>query len=769
VDASNNKNITRAVCLGAVSYLALSVDLATEASAQSSDLPPVTVEAPKPRQAQSKPQPSRGRTSRSAQRSTSAGRGAQVATAPSATSQNNGTFERGNGPIDGYVVHRSLVGTKTNTSILETPQAISVVGRDQIRDQGAQTAVQALGYTAGVATNNDPNDTRFDSLLIRGFSPVLYLDGMQMPFGASGRAAPKLDMSLLERIEVLKGPSSSLYGQVPPGGMVNLVSRLPSATPVNSVEFSADSLGLVRTNFDIGGVVPSDNLMYRITGSLHDGGTQVDFVNDFRGAIAPSFTWKPDLDTTFTLLSGYQRDITGLTLQFLPAAGTLLPNPNGQISLTKFVGEPGSDRYDRSQYWVGYQFEHSFDEVWTVRQNLRYMGIDTNTYAVAGAGALGAPALNANLQTLNRYAFTFPENATAFTMDNEAEAHFATGPLSNDVLLGLDYRHATSNVNLGFAPVSSVNIFNTVYGAAVPTLPISSSTGQNQDQVGTYAQDQIALGGWRLTLSGRHDWVDTDTLDYIKGTDKSQQDGAFSGRAGLNYVFDVGVSPYIAYARSFQPTLGTTASGSALVPTTGEQTEVGVKYQPKNSNILLTAALFNIDQQNLTTPDPSTLGALVQTAAARSRGAEFEATASLTDGLKLVASYTYDDTDVTSTNTPSQLGQHLIIMPMNQAALWADYTFQQGKLTGFGGGGGVRYIGDSYGDAANTILIPSYTLFDATLHYDLSYLDARLRGIKLALNATNLFDKYYVATCQSLNACFVGSGRTVTGSIRYTW
>jgi iron complex outermembrane recepter protein len=120
-------------------------------------------------------------------------------------------------------------------------------------------------------------------------------------------------------------------------------------------------------------------------------------------------------------------------------------------------------------------------------------------------------------------------------------------------------------------------------------------------------------------------------------------------------------------------------------------------------------------------------------------------------------------------NTPSQLGQHLIIMPMNQAALWADYTFQQGKLTGFGGGGGVRYIGDSYGDAANTILIPSYTLFDATLHYDLSYLDARLRGIKLALNATNLFDKYYVATCQSLNACFVGSGRTVTGSIRYTW
>jgi iron complex outermembrane receptor protein len=210
-------------------------------------------------------------------------------------------------------------------------------------------------------------------------------------------------------------------------------------------------------------------------------------VNDFRGAIAPSFTWKPNLDTTFTFLGGYQRDVTGLTLQFLPAVGTLLPNPNGQIPLTKFVGEPGFDRYDRTQYWAGYQFEHSFDEVWTVRQNLRYMGIDTNTYAVAGAGSVGATALQPDLQTLNRYAFTFPENATAFTVDNEAEARFSTGPFSHVMLFGLDYRHATSDVSLGFAAVPSINIYNTVYGAAVPTLPISSNTGQRQDQTGTYA------------------------------------------------------------------------------------------------------------------------------------------------------------------------------------------------------------------------------------------------------------------------------------------
>ena len=763
--ASNKKNITRAICLGAVSYLALSVDLATEASAQS-DLPAVTVEAPKQRQVRSKPQASRARTNRSAQRSTAAGHGTESSGVETAASR--GTFQQGNGPIQGYVAHRTLVGTKTNTSLLEVPQSISVVGRDQINDQNARSVVQALAYTAGVTTSS-PNDTRFESITIRGFTPLLYLDGMQLPYGASRFGQPKVDLALLEQVQVLRGPSSSLYGQVAPGGLINLVSRLPTPTPVNSLEFLANNWGNAQVNFDVGGATPKGDLFWRLAGTLHDGGTQVDFVNDFRGAIAPSFTWKPDLDTTFTFLSGYQRDVTGLALQFMPAVGTLLPNPNGRIPLTKFLGEPGFDHFDRTQAWVGYQFEHSFNEIWTVRQNVRYFDLETNTYAVAGAGALGSTALQPNLSTLNRGAFSFPENASNVTLDNEAEARFATGSLAHIVLFGVDYRHITSELNEGFASAPSINLYNTVYGAPISLPATTISTGQTQDQTGTYLQDQIALGGWRLTLSGRHDWVSTDTSNFIKGTTQSQDDGAFTGRAGLNYVFASGISPYVAYATSFQPTIGVTASQSPLIPTTGKQVEIGVKYQPVGTNLLLTAALFEMNQQNVTTPDPNNAGASIQTGAARSQGAELEATASLTDGLKLVGSYAYTDTRVTQTTIANQLGKHLIIQPMNQAALWLDYTFQQGQLGGFGFGGGARYIGDSYGDAANTILIPGYTLFDAAVHYDLSYLDPRFRGVKLAVNATNLFDKYYVSTCQTLNSCFLGAGRTVTGSIRYTW
>jgi iron complex outermembrane recepter protein len=287
--------------------------------------------------------------------------------------------------------------------------------------------------------------------------------------------------------------------------------------------------------------------------------------------------------------------------------------------------------------------------------------------------------------------------------------------------------------------------------------------------LGLYVQDQIAFERWRLTLSGRHDWVSTDTLNFLRNTRQTQDNKAFSGRAGLNYVFDVGVSPYVAYSRSFQPTIGVSASQTPFKPTTGEQVEIGVKYQPVGTNMLLTAALFDIIQQNVLTTDPLNFGFQVQTGEVRSRGLELEATASLTNGLKFIASYTYTDTETTKSTTLANIGKRLITVPLNQAALWGDYTFQDGELAGFGFGAGVRYIGDSYGDAANTILIPDYALFDAAIHYDLANLDRKLNGATVAINANNILNKTYVATCQSLNACFYGTGRVVTGSLRYTW
>lgn len=684
---------------------------------------------------------------------------------PALTVSGQNSGETATGPVQGYVAHQSATATKTDTSLLETPQAISVIGRDQVQAQSAQSLVDVLHYTPGVQAGHNPVDNRFDSILIRGFQPTLFLDGLQLPFGAGQFGRPKVDPFGLERIEVLRGPSSDLYGQVPPGGLVNMVSLRPSEEPLHFLDLQGSSFGQGQGEFDFSGPLDKDGtFLYRLTGLYHNGGTQIDHVNDERIMIAPAFTWKPDEDTTLTFLSQYQHDDGGVEIQFLPAQGTLLSNPHGSLPIGTFEGEPDFNDFKRTQYWLGYQFEHRFDDTWTFRQNLRYADLDTSLKSVIGNG------LQADMETLNRAAFYVPEDARNVTLDNQMQANFDTGPLAHTALLGVDYRWDESDFKRGVGAAPPINVFDPNYGADISTPDVSTHTGQKQDQIGVYLQDQIALDHWRLTLSGRHDWVDTTTEDFLANTDQHQNSSAFSGRAGLNYVFDFGLSPYVSYARSFQPTIGTSFDSTAFKPTTGTQYEAGIKYQPNGTNLALNAAVFTLTQKNVVTPDTATghTGFNVQEGEVRSRGIELDATASLAEGLNLVAAYTYTDAEVTQSNGLDD-GKRVITVPKNQASLWLDYTLQQGDFTGLGFGGGVRYFGATYGDAGNTLHIPGYTLVDAMMRYDLGEISPKLKGAKFSVNASNIFNKKYVATCTGLTACYYGTERLVTANLSYSW
>jgi iron complex outermembrane receptor protein len=356
------------------------------------------------------------------------------------------------------------------------------------------------------------------------------------------------------------------------------------------------------------------------------------------------------------------------------------------------------------------------------------------------------------------------------TLDNQLQANFDTGPLSHTALLGLDYRWDDSEFERGIGAAPPLDVFDPNYGADISKPDVTTHTGQKQDQVGVYLQDQIALDHWRLTLSGRHDWVDTTTENFIANTDQQQSSSAFSGRAGLNYVFDFGLSPYVSYARSFQPAVGTSFDGAAFKPTTGTQYEAGIKYQPTGTNLALDAAVFTLTQQNVLTADAAAghNGFSVQTGEVRSRGVELDATASLAEGLNLVAAYTYTDADVTQSNGVDD-GKRVITVPKHQASLWLDYTISAGDFAGLGFGGGVRYFGGTYGDAANTLHIPDYTLVDAMLRYDLGEISTKLKGAKFTVNANNLFNKKYVSTCTGLTACYYGAERLVTANLSYSW
>jgi iron complex outermembrane recepter protein len=373
--------------------------------------------------------------------------------------------------------------------------------------------------------------------------------------------------------------------------------------------------------------------------------------------------------------------------------------------------------------------------------------------------------------TVNRYSFTNQETAKFFTVDNQAQAKFSTGPFSHTALFGFDFQRILYNQTVGSNFVEpSLNLFDPVY------LPIAGTTTTSDDmirmkQFGAYAQDQIAYGKWRFLLGVREDWAQSEDNNPIGGYLYSQSDRAFTWRTGLVYLFDNGIAPYASYSKSFNPQIGASVTGAPLRPTTADQYEIGVKYQPTGFNSFITASLFDLTERNVASSDPENFGSYVQVGQVRARGVELEGHASLSDNLNLVASYTYlssvsTKSDLTGTaidgSTVSLQGLQTWGMPRNVAAAWLDYKLHAGTFRGLGFGGGVRYMGASY-DQTNTIHVGSHTLVDATISYDTG------THWLFSVDGKNLFNRTFVASCYSTGVCRFGDGIEVLATARYRW
>lgn len=659
--------------------------------------------------------------------------------------------ENARGPVKGYVASRSATATKTDTPLLETPQSISVVTRDQMEAQGALRLEQALRYTPGVSTEW-ASDNRTDSYWLRGLSATAYLDGLALRGGSY--STWRIDPYALERVEVLRGPSSVLYGQNAPGGLVNQVSKRPSAQPVNEAQLSIGSFSHRQAAVDVGGAVTADGkLLGRLVAVARDSEAQVDFAEDDRLLLAPSLTWKPSADTTLTLLGHAQRDRTDSTVGFLKKEGTALPNPNGKIPSSRFAGEPNFDQFDTDQAALGYELEHRLDDGLTLRQNARLSRLDMKYKTVYASSYLP------DMRTMRRVAMLSDSATVVGQIDNQAQFRFSHGPVEHTVLVGLDHLSSRNSEIYAAGAAPNIDIYNPVYGAAVATPATSVSRVQRLSQTGLYAQDQIKFNKhWGLTLGGRQDWAEARYVDRFAGTTARRDDSAFTGRAGLVYLSDSGVTPYVSYSQSFLPVSTADARGRILEPETGRQYEIGVKYQPPGGESYVAAALFDLKRRNVVTYDLITF-APTQTGEVRSRGAELEVKLNLLRDFNLLAAYTYQDVEVTK-STAADLGKRPPTIPEQTASLWADYTFAEGPLTGLGLGAGVRHTGYTYGDTRNTFKVPGVTLADAALHYDWG-------ATRLALNANNLFDKEYVASCWG--SCYFGPRRTVVATLRHRW
>jgi len=680
-----------------------------------------------------------------------------------------GNSEDPTAPLKGMVATKTLSATKTSAELVKTPQSISVVTRDQMNALDVTSVSEALRYSAGAFTEYRGSSNRNDEVFVRGFSYVpKFLDGLSYGATASSQTGT-VDPWLLERVELVRGPASVLFGQVNPGGLISMTSKRPTSEAIHEVQFRTGNHDLAEGAFDFGGPLSDDGrVLYRLNGIARTQHNQVDDYKETRMAIAPAITWFPNDQTRFTLLTSYQKDPDAGYRNFLPYYGTVVDVGGRYIPHDFNVSDPNYDQSWREQTMIGYEFEHQFNDALTFRQNARYATIKQKyRYLVYATSP-------ANSSLLTRRAQREDRKTDEFGLDNQLEAHATTGALDHTLLGGFDYKSSRDNQFLARGAGAQYNLDwrNPVYGVNVDESTFSTMTDeqQNLDQMGVYLQDQMSWNNWELLLSGRYDWSEVRTTDFTAAEKIQQNDNKFTWRSGLLYAFDFGLSPYVSYSTSFEPNLQTNrAPGTApFAPTTGKQVEAGLKYQPVQ-NTLMSVALYDLRQNNVPTYN-SALGWFENAGEVRSKGVETEIHSTLwQDTVNLIGSYTYTDAEVASTTVVGTQGKTPARIPTHMASAFASYTFPGGPLKSLTAGVGMRYIGTSYGDAKNTFKVPSVDLYDAMVSYELGELNSSLKGATVKFNVNNVADTKYVASCASDSACFYGIGRTMTATLGYSW
>ncbi|AXL53850.1 TonB-dependent receptor [Paraburkholderia caffeinilytica] len=673
-----------------------------------------------------------------------------------------------NAPSVGLVGKRTTTGTKTDTPITEVPQTVNVVTAQQIEMTGATDLNQALRYIPGFSSFGSDSRTDWYAAL-RGFTPTLFVDGLQAP-NTTTLANWRVDPYMIDSVTVLRGPTSVLYGAGDPGALVDVQTKQADGARVREIGVRVGNYARKETTVDIGDTLDADGkYAYRFVGVARDGNALTGPNADQRVALAPSFRWQPDADTSLTLTATYLQDRSDISYNFLPAQGTVLPNPNGPLSPDIYMGDPTFNNYRKKQGSLGYQFSHALNSIWTLRQNLRWMHLSLDDTSVFGVGL--APGSTTDI---TRDAGLFQLNYSRFDIDNSAEARFGTGPLEHTLLLGFQYNRQTTTDSVWLAQAPYLDLYHPVY-TPVTTAIFSGPTSFGHTDLytamntfGLYAQDQIKWNRWTLTLGGREDWVNMREDDREAGTQTKQDVSAFSGRIGLTYEGDYGLSPYVSYSTSFNPVIGVRMFGGGLpIPTRGKQIEAGLRWQPPGKNLMLNAAVYQINQTNVVTPTPTNLDptgtSFVQTGEVRSRGIELSAVGNVTRELSIIASYIYQDVKNVKANDASLNNWPVDVpRPRQMASLWTDWTWHTGALAGFGIGAGIRYQSALAGAPDNSLTIASDTLYDAALHY-------RTRDWRFALNVANLFDRHYVSGCQSYAVCVFGNERTVLANATYAW
>jgi iron complex outermembrane receptor protein len=617
---------------------------------------------------------------------------------------------------------------KSPVSIQDSPQSIIVVDVQLAREMGALNLQDALTYSAGVYSGNFGFDTRLDSVNVRGFTPSMFVDGLRNIFGFYNNT--RTDIYTLESIEVLKGPSSSLFGQSELGGIVNAVTKRPKNETSREIDLQFGMYDRKQIAIDLTGPITEDGKwLYRLVALKRDSGTQVDFVNDDAVILMPSITWKPSDQTSITLQYLHQDNDSVVSAQFLPSKGTILAAPLGRIPSNTFVGEPSWDRFDTTRNELSLFIDQGITDIIKLVANLRKTNSDSFTrehWTRVGAVPDDAGNIQRTIHTADR-------STNVFSGDTRLQGNFKIGATSHLLSLGVDYQDALwteDNYTIGTSAFG-INLYNPVYG----NVDFAALTGSDRDdnaikQTGFYISEYMEWGPWVLSGAIRRDHATNTLIKVGDVADVSVRNSATTSRLGMMYRFENGLSPYLNYAEAFVPNLGTDGLAGILKPTEGKQREAGVKYLSIDGNTSATLATFEIEQINRVIQG-DTPGGLQQTGAI-TKGWEVEGKQRF-GKLELLGNYTRmnAENDITKIRLP--------YVAENLGSGWAQYRFDDHWRAGVG----ARYIGSTVGSGGAPI-INSVTLFDAMVGLNYGQWDIRA-------TIRNIADREFVSWCRGTN------------------
>jgi iron complex outermembrane receptor protein len=644
-----------------------------------------------------------------------------------------------------YRVPNASTGTRTDTPIRDIPQSIQVVPKQVLEDQKIIRLVDALRNVSGVFNSNGFGGT-VDNFLIRGFDDAATL---QNGFKENASNLSLRDPANIEQIEVLKGPASVLYGNIEPGGVVNVVTKKPLDYPFNGVELSVGSRGFYRSTLDLSGPLTSDKaLLYRLNLAYENAGSFRDFVRSERIFAAPVFDFKLGDRTNLSINTSYLYDRRTID----------------DIPINRFLGEPGDFRRNE-QFGIGYRLEHKFDDNLKIRNAFQFSQSNEAVFNT------NATELDQATGTLFRDYFDNANRLSQYSMQTDLTSKFKTGSVEHQVLFGFDLQR---NISEGFfrtpsdafdtsaanRQTPSINIFNPIYNQQQPDL--SSFIFRRDDRtttssLGIFIQDQITLAdNLKLLIGGRFDTIRQDLDDRLNSSLSGQSNEAFSPRVGIVYQPIPPISLYASYSRSFNPNTGITAAGSLLEPSRGTQYEAGIRAE-LNPQIAANLAFYEITKTNIPTTDPIDPAFSIAVGEQRSRGIEFDISGEISPGWNVIASYSYTNAEISQSND-YPVGNKVPNVPLNKASLWTTYELQHGDLKGLGFGMGLFYVDARQGDLENSFELPSYLRTDAAIYY-------RQNNWRAAINFQNVFNvRYFESTDLGRATVIPGAPFAVIGS-----